>query len=109
MAVSNHHATANDGAGNGSAGNHDLTLRPEYIPNFISDPSYVRILDTTLREGEQAPGASMTTEQKLAVARLLSNLCVDVIDAGFPRSSPESFNSSKAIASEVGCQPVKGA
>ncbi|KAJ0972316.1 hypothetical protein J5N97_020275 [Dioscorea zingiberensis] len=50
----------------------------------------------------------MATEQKLVVARLLSNLGVDVIDAGFPRSSPESFNSSKAIASEVGCQPVKG-
>ncbi|KAJ0972315.1 hypothetical protein J5N97_020274 [Dioscorea zingiberensis] len=54
MAVSNHHPTANDGAGNGSAGNHDLISRPEYIPNFISDPSYVRILDTTLRDGEQA-------------------------------------------------------
>lgn len=66
----------------------------------------MRILDTTLRDGEQAPGASMSTEQKLAVSRLLAHLGVDVIEAGFPCSSPESFNAAKAIASEVGCHPV---
>ncbi|KAJ0972310.1 hypothetical protein J5N97_020269 [Dioscorea zingiberensis] len=106
MAISDHSSTANCGSGDGSAGNHHLISRPEYVPNHISDPSYVRILDTTLRDGEQAPGAAMTTEQKLAVARLLAHLGVDIIEAGFPCSSPESFNAAKAIASEVGCQPL---
>ncbi|KAH7685056.1 2-isopropylmalate synthase protein [Dioscorea alata] len=48
----------------------------------------------------------MTTEQKLDVARLLAHLGVDIIEAGFPCSSPESFNAAKAIAIEVGCHPV---
>ncbi|KAG2405445.1 2-isopropylmalate synthase [Vigna angularis] len=76
--------------------------RPEYIPGHIPDPSYVRILDTTLRDGEQAPGAAMTAEQKLRIARQLAKLGVDVIDAGFPSASQEDFNAVKMIAEEVG-------
>ncbi|PKU86449.1 2-isopropylmalate synthase A [Dendrobium catenatum] len=78
------------------------TVRPLSALNSSNDPSYVRILDTTLRDGEQAPGGAMTAEQKIAVARNLVLLGVDVIDAGFPISSPEDFNAVKLIADEVG-------
>jgi 2-isopropylmalate synthase len=76
--------------------------RPEYIPGRISDPNYVRIFDTTLRDGEQSPGASMTSKQKLDIARQLSKLGVDIIEAGFPVASPDDFEAVKAIAMEVG-------
>lgn len=56
--------------------------RPEYEPGSISDPLYTRIFDTTLRDGEQSPGASLTSKQKLGIARQLSKLGVDVIEAG---------------------------
>jgi len=49
-----------------------------------SSSNYVRIFDTSLRDGEQAPGASMTSAEKLEVARALARLGVDVIEAGFP-------------------------
>ncbi|KAG5053620.1 putative 2-isopropylmalate synthase [Glycine max] len=75
---------------------------PEYIPNRIPDPHYVRILDTTLRDGEQAPGAAMTSDQKLQIARQLAKLGVDVIEGGFPSASQEDFNAVKMIAQEVG-------
>ncbi|XP_078434514.1 2-isopropylmalate synthase A-like [Wolffia australiana] len=76
--------------------------RPEYIPNRISDPNYVRIFDTTLRDGEQSPGATMTSAEKLAVARQLSLLGVDIIEAGFPASSPDDLDAVRNIAMEVG-------
>jgi 2-isopropylmalate synthase len=60
----------------------------------------IRIFDTTLRDGEQAPGCSMTLREKLRVARALSELNVDVIEAGFPAASPGDFESVKAIADE---------
>ncbi len=69
---------------------------------------YVRIFDTTLRDGEQSPGASMTTAQKLEVARALSRLGVDVIEAGFPAASPDDFAAVRAIAETVGVEPVPG-
>jgi len=58
----------------------------------------VRIFDTTLRDGEQAPGCSMTRSEKLRVAKALSELNVDIIEAGFPAASPGDFESVKAIA-----------
>ncbi len=61
----------------------------------------VKILDTTLRDGEQSPGASMNVEEKLIVARQLARLGVDIIEAGFAYSSPGDFESIKAIAGEV--------
>jgi 2-isopropylmalate synthase len=51
----------------------------------------VRIFDTTLRDGEQSPGASMTVEQKVVIARQLEKLGVDVIEAGFAASSDGDF------------------
>jgi isopropylmalate/homocitrate/citramalate synthase len=52
---------------------------------MISNPDRVLIFDTTLRDGEQSPGCSMTRPEKLRVARALAELGVDVIEAGFPR------------------------
>eukprot|EP00775_Hariotina_reticulata_P010039 gene10039-10195_t len=76
--------------------------RPEYVPNRIDDPNYVRIFDTTLRDGEQSPGATLTSQEKLEIARQLTKLGVDVIEAGFPVSSPADFEAVKRIACEVG-------
>ena len=59
------------------------------------------IFDTTLRDGEQSPGASMTLEEKLKVALLLEKMNVDIIEAGFPRASEGDFNAVQAIASAV--------
>ncbi|BBM99982.1 2-isopropylmalate synthase [Marchantia polymorpha subsp. ruderalis] len=76
--------------------------RPKYIPNKIDDPNYVRIFDTTLRDGEQSPGASLTSKEKLDIARQLAKLGVDIIEAGYPRSSPDDLEAVKMIAKEVG-------
>ncbi|XP_047307873.1 2-isopropylmalate synthase A-like [Impatiens glandulifera] len=77
-------------------------IRPEYIPNRISDPNYVRIFDTTLRDGEQSPGATMTSKEKLDIARQLAKLGVDIIEAGFPAASKDDLEAVKSIAKEVG-------
>jgi 2-isopropylmalate synthase len=69
---------------------------------------YVRIFDTSLRDGEQAPGASMTSAEKLEVARALARLGVDVIEAGFPAASPDDLAAVQAIAAEVGQVAVTG-
>ncbi|MHB0937638.1 MAG: 2-isopropylmalate synthase [Armatimonadota bacterium] len=61
----------------------------------------ITIFDTTLRDGEQSPGASMNIEEKLEVARQLARLGVDVIEAGFPISSDRDFEAVRAIAAEV--------
>jgi 2-isopropylmalate synthase len=58
----------------------------------------IRIFDTTLRDGEQAPGCSMTLREKLRIAKSLAELNVDIIEAGFPAASPGDFESVKAIA-----------
>ncbi len=60
----------------------------------------IKIFDTTLRDGEQAPGCSMTLREKLRVAKALSELKVDIIEAGFPAASPGDFEAVKAIADE---------
>jgi len=62
---------------------------------------HIRIFDTTLRDGEQAPGASMNTTEKLEVARQLAKLNVDIIEAGFPIASPADFNAVRRIAEET--------
>ena len=66
----------------------------------------IDILDTTLRDGEQSPGASMNTEEKLSVTRQLVRLNVDAIEAGFPVSSPGAFESVQRIAEAVGDSAV---
>ena len=66
------------------------------------------IFDTTLRDGEQSPGASMNIEQKLEVAKQLARLKVDVIEAGFPNSSPGDFEAVKLIAQQIKGPAIAG-
>ncbi len=63
--------------------------------------SLIRIFDTTLRDGEQSPGCSMNLQEKLALARQLERLGVDVIEAGFPIASDGDFESVQAISKEI--------
>src|SRR5450755_341341 len=65
------------------------------------DPDRVLIFDTTLRDGEQSPGISLNTHEKLELAQQLARLGVDVIEAGFPIASPGDFESVQAIARGV--------
>jgi 2-isopropylmalate synthase len=67
--------------------------------------NYVKIFDTTLRDGEQSPGATMTSAEKLEVARSLARMGVDIIEAGFPAASPDDLEAVRRIAVEVGNQP----
>src|SRR5512136_534523 len=69
--------------------------------------NYVRIFDTTLRDGEQSPGATMTSAEKMEVARALAKLGVDIIEAGFPAASPDDLEAVRRIAIEVG-NPADG-
>jgi len=78
------------------------------MPSAVPRPSgsfvpagTVRIFDTTLRDGEQAPGAGLTAAEKLEVARQLARLRVDVIEAGFPAASPGDFEAVRRIAQET--------
>src|ERR1700758_3536596 len=68
---------------------------------MTTNPDRVLIFDTTLRDGEQSPGCSMTQPEKLRVARALEELGVDVIEAGFPAASRGDFESVQAVAREV--------
>ncbi|HQR08493.1 MAG TPA: 2-isopropylmalate synthase [Gemmatales bacterium] len=69
---------------------------------------YVRIFDTTLRDGEQSPGATLTSPQKLEIARALARLGIDVMEAGFPAASPDDLEAVRTIAKEVGHKTVDG-
>lgn len=71
------------------------------------NPNYIRIFDTTLRDGEQSPGATLTSAEKLEIARGLARLGVDVIEAGFPAASPDDLEGVRRIAVEVG-NPLPG-
>lgn len=67
-----------------------------------ADPmDFVRIFDTTLRDGEQSPGASLNVHEKVEIARQLERLGVDVIEAGFPISSPGDFNAVREVSRVV--------
>ena len=70
------------------------------------DDNTVIIFDTTLRDGEQSPGATLSSAEKLEIARQLSRLGVDVIEAGFPASSPDDLKAVQRIAREVGTRPT---
>src|ERR1700737_1151024 len=65
------------------------------------DPDRVLIFDTTLRDGEQSPGISLNVAEKLEIAHQLTRLGVDVIEAGFPITSPGDFEAVQAIAGEA--------
>jgi 2-isopropylmalate synthase len=68
--------------------------------------NFVRIFDTTLRDGEQSPGATLTSAEKLEIARALARMGVDVIEAGFPAASPDDLEAVRKIALEIG-QPTE--
>jgi len=73
-------------------------------PSVIA-PDKVLIFDTTLRDGEQSPGATLNTQEKLEIARQLARLGVDIMEAGFPAASPGDLEAVKKIASTVGVEP----
>ncbi|MEX0271513.1 2-isopropylmalate synthase [Leptolyngbyaceae cyanobacterium UHCC 1019] len=70
--------------------------------NTPSQSDRIIIFDTTLRDGEQSPGATLNVDEKLAIARQLARLGVDVIEAGFPYSSPGDFEAVQKISHTVG-------
>ena len=74
----------------------------DITPSLSSQLDRVLIFDTTLRDGEQSPGATMNVAEKLAVAKQLARLNVDIIEAGFPFASPGDFEAVQTIAGEVG-------
>ncbi|HXR56498.1 MAG TPA: 2-isopropylmalate synthase [Casimicrobiaceae bacterium] len=71
-------------------------------------PDHLIVFDTTLRDGEQSPGASMTREEKMRIARQLERLRVDVIEAGFPASSNGDFDAVRDIAKAITTSTVCG-
>ncbi len=66
------------------------------------------IFDTTMRDGEQSPGASMTKDEKLRIARQLERMRVDVIEAGFPAASDGDFDAVRAVAGIIKDSTVCG-
>ncbi len=68
----------------------------------MTNKNYVKIFDTTLRDGEQSPGATMTSAEKLDLARSLAAMGVDIIEAGFPAASPDDLEAVRQIALAVG-------
>jgi 2-isopropylmalate synthase len=75
---------------------------------FAASPQRVRIFDTTLRDGEQSPGCSMTASEKLRMARQLERLGVDILEAGFPMASEGDYDSVAGIAAEIRDSVVAG-
>ena len=67
----------------------------------VSAQDTIMIFDTTLRDGEQSPGAAMNVDEKLEIARALENMGVDIIEAGFPISSPGDFRAVQRISREI--------
>ena len=68
----------------------------------------VIIFDTTLRDGEQSPGVALTATDKMEIARQLERLGVDIIEAGFPKTSPGDFEAVQAIAREIKGSQIAG-
>ena len=66
-----------------------------------SEHRHISFLDTTLRDGEQAPGNAMTPEQKLKLALMLEEAGVDFIETGFPASSPADFRATQMISAQL--------
>ena len=64
----------------------------------MADKNRIIIFDTTMRDGEQSPGASMSLEEKIQISRVFDELGIDVIEAGFPIASPGDFEAVNAIS-----------
>ena len=77
----------------------------------MSDKDKVIIFDTTMRDGEQSPGASMSLEEKIQIARIFDELGIDIIEAGFPIASPGDFEAvtaiSKILKNSIPCWFIK--
>jgi len=86
----------------------DSTGRSEAAPAVANDSDRVIIFDTTMRDGEQSPGASMSLEEKLSIAKVLEEMKVDVIEAGFPIASNGDFEAVSEIAKIVKDSAVCG-
>ena len=67
----------------------------------MSERRIIKIFDTTLRDGEQSPGASMNLAEKMEIAQALVDLGVDIIEAGFPIASPGDFEAVREIAANI--------
>jgi 2-isopropylmalate synthase len=86
---------------NGHDGATSSLGNPLFSAAVPAEPERLTILDTTLRDGEQSPGVALSADDKLAIARQLARLRVDVIEAGFPFSSPGDYAAVQAIAEQV--------
>ena len=67
----------------------------------MSDKERLYIFDTTMRDGEQSPGASMSVEEKIQISRVFDEMGIDIIEAGFPISSPGDFVAVSEISKEI--------
>eukprot|EP00924_Labyrinthula_sp_SR-Ha-C_P009947 snap_masked-scaffold_21-processed-gene-4.6-mRNA-1 protein AED:0.01 eAED:0.01 QI:0/-1/0/1/-1/1/1/0/583 len=76
--------------------------KQRFLSTQTSGKQRITVFDTTLRDGEQSPGATLTQPEKLEIAKHLSKMRVDVCEAGFPIASPGDFESVKAIAQTIG-------
>jgi len=83
-------------------------MKFRYIKKEIKMAEKIFIFDTTLRDGEQCPGASLNTNEKLEIARYLEKMGVDVIEAGFPISSPGDFEGVQVIAKNIKNSTIAG-
>ena len=82
-------------------GNTDRTTKRANMNEGRTEQDRVRIFDTTLRDGEQSPGIALNRQEKVEIAHQLARLGVDVIEAGFPITSPGDFEAVEAIAAAV--------
>ncbi len=94
--------------GNGRTASVHSLGNPLLTPTVPIEPQPLTILDTTLRDGEQSPGVALSADDKLAIARQLARLRVDVIEAGFPFSSPGDYAAVRAIAEQVDGPVIAG-
>lgn len=71
-----------------------------FVEEAKANPDRIWVFDTTLRDGEQSPGASLTTREKVEIAIALEGMGIDIIEAGFPISSPDDFEAVRAVSAE---------
>ena len=74
----------------------------------MSDKNKVYIFDTTMRDGEQSPGASMSLEEKIQIARVFDELGIDIIEAGFPIASPGDFEAVSEVSKNIKNSTITG-
>ena len=68
------------------------------LKNTMSDKEKLYIFDTTMRDGEQSPGASMSVEEKIQISRVFDEMGIDIVEAGFPIASPGDFEAVSEIS-----------